>query len=164
MYKFLLFVLIFLIFIPKTEDRMVTKVSSPCIHDIIISKSRKHNIDYKMVLAIFQVESNLDIKAYNKRTKDYGIAQINIRNIKKLNLNAKKLITDPEYSVEEGIKLLNFFKDKYETKLGHKWIAKYNCGMRNRCENTKKSKIYIKKVYKIISRYMLTANPKIAII
>lgn len=117
------------------------------LSEIITHFSNKHKISPKLVNAILFVESNHKINAYNKRSKDYGIAQINIRNIKRLGLNKEKLLTSIEYSVEEGIKIMAWFKEKYEPIIGNKWVAKYNCGVRKGCEKTRKSKKYINKIY-----------------
>jgi hypothetical protein len=82
----------------------------------------------------------------NKKTKDYGIAQINIRNIKHYKMNKNRLLTDLQYSIDNGVLIMAYFKNRYEKTLGKKWIAKYNCGTRVGCENWKSSKLYLAKI------------------
>jgi len=115
--------------------------------DIVDKLSRKYRISPKIVRAVIHVESRGRVSAYNKRSKDYGLLQINEKNIKALGLDKKRLTTDYVYSLEQGIKILVWFKDRYESKLGDKWQAKFNCGVRKGCENTKKSKKYMRMLY-----------------
>jgi soluble lytic murein transglycosylase-like protein len=141
----ILFILLMALSINKIALEQIP--SEPKIKDIIIILSAKYNIDPKIVNAFFFVESKHNVAAANKRTRDYGIAQINIRNIKRLGLNKERLLRDPYYSIEQGIKIIVYFKNRYEAKLGYTWVAKYNCGVKPGCEKTKKSKKYIKKLY-----------------
>jgi hypothetical protein len=112
----------------------------------ILEASIKHNVPKKLIKAILKHESNLTLNSINKKTKDYGIAQINIRNIKSYKLNKNKLLTNLKYSVDKGVFIMAYFKNRYENELGDKWIAKYNCGTREGCENWKSSKIYMAKI------------------
>jgi hypothetical protein len=115
------------------------------IFDYIDKCALYHKLDAKLVRAIIQVESEWK-NLYNKKTKDFGLMQINIYNIKALGLNQDKMQNNPFYNVTEGIKILAWFRDRYERKLGKRWLTKYNCGTRRKCENTRKSKKYLAKV------------------
>jgi hypothetical protein len=122
----------------------------PSVKTIIRLVSKEYNIDHNLVSAVFYVESKHKVNAANKRTKDFGIAQINIRNIKRLGLSKEKLLNDTYYSVEQGVKILVWFKNKYEPELGNNWVGKYNCGVRKGCEKSKRSKKYIAKIYALL--------------
>ena len=107
----------------------------------------KHRIPTKVFKAMLKIESNFNLNKVNKKTKDYGIAQINIRNIKHFKLNKLRLTTDLDYSLDNGAKIASYFFKRYNGTLGYKWVAKYNCGTKIKCENTKASKKYLVKVY-----------------
>src|SRR5690348_13109261 len=69
---------------------------------LIVSKSKKHNIDPRLVTAIAAKESMLGSQRYNAKSQDYGIMQINIRNIRAYGWNADLILTDDEYGLEAG--------------------------------------------------------------
>lgn len=146
MIKLYIFIMVAILFIaiPFDSEPSVKQVSLQEALDIV---AHQHKINPKLVRAFFKVESNNRFHAINKRSKDYGIGQINITNIKKLGLDKNRLLTDKLYSIKASVSIMAFFKNLYEKKLGKKWVAKYNCGVKRGCENTRKSKKYIKKIY-----------------
>ncbi len=58
---------------------------------------------------------------------DYGISQINWRNVLKLKLDVDRLTTDMVYSVNQGAIILANFKKRYAHKEKYWWV-RYNCG------------------------------------
>lgn len=67
---------------------------------------------------------------------DFGLTQIHYGNVKKSKLDAQKLTTDLEYSVDEGAKVLKHFK-RYKKK-EKDWWTRYNSPTRSNREIYKK--------------------------
>lgn len=99
------------------------------INSLIVSKATQHGIDPVLFKAILTQESQLKVGAVNRRTQDYGIGQINIRNIHSLKLNKHRLLTDAHYSVEQSAKILSYFHTRYSAS-GASWFCRYNVGNR----------------------------------
>lgn len=94
---------------------------------VILDKSQKYKVSSKILTAILMQESRYDLYAVNHKSKDFGIAQINYKNIKNMNLDKNKLMTNMDYSIEAGAKILSGFK-RYEHKEPQLWWSRYNCG------------------------------------
>lgn len=94
----------------------------------IFSKCIKYNIPCEIYVAIIAQESMFKVNAFNKKTQDYGIAQINIRNIKAYNIDVKKLLSDVDYSLEQGAMILAWFYKVYGKKEPKTWYCRYNIG------------------------------------
>jgi len=109
---------------------------------VVFIECRKANIDPRIVIAILKQESNYKLNAVNKRSADYGIAQINRNTIKSMRLNKTKLLTDLEYSVHAAVEVLSLVK-RYSNG-DSKWWARYNSRHLN-----KKNKYYV-----AVSRYL----------
>jgi soluble lytic murein transglycosylase-like protein len=101
-----------------------------------------------LLLSVIMVESRFEYKAINKKSKDFGLMQININNVKKLKLDKTKLLTDTNYNIKHGCKILTWFIAKY----GDDGIGRYNCGTKKGCIKYKSTKKYVKKVmgYKVM--------------
>jgi len=104
--------------------------------------------DMQIYTAILAQESRYQLNATNcirgldKTTHeettvciDFGISQVNLRNIIKYDLDTRKLLTDIDYSVEQGIWILAKFKNQYYDKEDNYW-SRYNAS------SHKKRKIY----------------------
>ncbi len=89
--------------------------------------SYKYGVNPKLVKAIIAVESSNCKYNYNKRSKDYGCMQINIKNIHALKLDKQRLLVDHAYGIEHGIKILAQFK-RYRHKEPLTWYCRYNVG------------------------------------
>jgi len=72
----------------------------------------KYKLSPNKLTAILMQESSLRMGIKSK-TKDYGIGQIHISNIKRLGFDKNKLMTDLEYSVEATAIILNELKSTY---------------------------------------------------
>lgn len=96
--------------------------------DNIYENSLKYNINHKIVIAIFRMESNFDIGAVNYASNDYGIGQINKINIKHYKLNLGLLLTELNYAVESTYIHLNNLKKSYNTgsKGYFQWFTRYH--------------------------------------
>jgi len=111
------------------------------LSNVIYKMCKKYNLPKHIYTAILMQESNYHLDAvagisgyYNgkviKVKTDFGIAQIHWKNVKNKKLNIDKLLNDIVYSVEEGAKILSFFKKKYAHKEKDWWV-RYNCGQKN---------------------------------
>lgn len=113
----------------------------------VVAASKKHEIDPLVYLGVLGVESNFKLNKINQRSKDYGIAQVNWRNVRKFKMNRRRLTTDLKYSVESGAKILSWFQKNYAHE--SKWFVRYNCGVNPDCPNWGKSRKYIQNVEKL---------------
>lgn len=71
--------------------------------------------------------------------QDFGIAQIHYKTAKAYGFSKQKLLTDREYSLKAGAKVLLYFKERYVKVEKERWWTRYNCGtkpdvMRNTCQ------------------------------
>jgi hypothetical protein len=96
---------------------------------VIVLKSHKHKISAKILTAILMQESRYNLAAINKATSDFGISQINIKNIRHMKLDKAKLLTSMEYSVEAGAQVLSTYT-RYQKKEPLTWLCRYNAGNR----------------------------------
>ena len=91
--------------------------------------AKKYGLDPLLLSAMAAVESGYFVGAINSRTADYGIMQINARNIKHYKFSKERLLTDVPYSIEAGAIVLSWFKAKYAHKEKN-WFCRYNVGVR----------------------------------
>lgn len=115
--------------------------------------AQEYNIDAELFVALVDLESNFQVAAFNKRTKDYGLTQINAYNIKALNLDAKRLLTDPEYNLRAGAQILAWFQRTYAHREPD-WFCRFNVGTGRL--GPKRIKLCMKYVDLINSRRPLT--------
>jgi soluble lytic murein transglycosylase-like protein len=122
------------------------------IKHAIYSAADKHGIEPELLYAIYAHESKLKLDAVNKKTQDYGLAQINIRNIKARNWDKKRILTDAKYSAERGAIILSEFKKRYAKREPDTWVCRYNIGNRNKNEKRWRSRClnYLKKVKSVL--------------
>ncbi len=98
----------------------------------------EYKLDPWLFIAIIEHESRFKVNAYNRKSQDWGLSQINIANINKLNLDKKRLLTDPDYNLREGAKVLSYMHKRFKHE--PQWFARYNCGTRKTLTGTLQSK------------------------
>lgn len=98
---------------------------------LIVSASKRFNIDPLLYSAIIMTESGYKINAYNSKTKDYGIAQINERNIAYYGFSKHKLMTNYRYSIRAGAIILSWFSHRYKQIEAKRWYCRYNVGVKS---------------------------------
>lgn len=113
------------------------------LSEIVKKYSLLYNIPPNIVVGMMKAESDYVVGAINKRTKDYGILQVNKLHVRKDDLSIKKLTTDVDYSIYHGMRVFNWFHKRYPLKEA---IARYNCGLRKNCPNWSVVKKYVDKV------------------
>ncbi len=117
------------------------------------SIATEYGIEAELFVALVDLESNFQVGAYNARTRDYGLTQINAYNIKALNLDAARLLTDPEYNLRAGAQILAWFQKTYAHR-EPEWFCRFNVGTGRL--GPKRTKLCFKYVDLINSRRALT--------
>jgi len=121
----------------------------------IYKACRKWNIDSILYTAILAQESRYQlnamncVKGLNKETHekttvclDFGLGQLNIRNIIRYDIDTRRLLTDMDYAIDQGAKILSRFKKKYAHKEVNYW-SRYNAS----------SQIHRRKYEELVSRF-----------
>ena len=110
------------------DTRRVSHADLEVIADAIYRVSRGSQlISWQILVSIAHKESAFHKGAIGP-TKDVGLMQISPRNIKRMGLDRKRLLTDPEYSLEVALELLEYNKTRF-----HRypfWIGIYQVGTR----------------------------------
>ena len=105
---------------PKIDRQYALEIANA------IDKAAKElNIKPQRLAAILAQESRYTLNVVNKKSKDYGIAQINHRTIESFGFDKHRLLTDLEYSVMAGAIVLADFKRMYGKREKDYW-TRYN--------------------------------------
>ena len=104
---------------PDLDDKEAAAISTA-----ILKYSRERDLDPALVVAIMYQESHFKLNIVS-RTHDYCLMQINISNIKSYKLSAKKLLSNHDYCVDWGTRILVLFKNLYAGKESL-WWSRYN--------------------------------------
>lgn len=120
---------------PNIDKQYARKLS-----ENIVFYTNKYDLKPNKYTAILMQESGYKLDAYNKRSKDFGLAQININTAKAFKFNIKKLTSDLEYAVEAGAIVLYDFKKRHYKKEKDFYFTRYNSS------KPTKRKVYQRKV------------------
>lgn len=101
-------------------------------------------LNTNLVLSIIRVESNYKVGAVNKASSDYGLMQVNEWHVKRKKLDKSKLLTDVSYNMQEGCKILRYFRNRYPNIAES--VARYNCGTKLSCVKWDGVMNYVEKV------------------
>jgi soluble lytic murein transglycosylase-like protein len=88
----------------------------------------KHGLSSDLYLNIIRVESNFKPHAYNNRTQDVGLAQVNKHTARAFGLNLIRLKHDYKYNLNAGAIILADFRRRYEARNPRLWPCRYNVG------------------------------------
>lgn len=92
-----------------------------------VAQEESCQMPWQILAAIAYNESSLGVSNVNARSKDYGIMQINAKNILRYGLSRDKLMKDETYSIRFACKLLKDNKERFASK--HKyWLGVYRSG------------------------------------
>lgn len=91
----------------------------------------KYNLKPQRLIAIAALESMFDVSAYNVKTADYGIMQVNEYNVKAMKLDKTRLLHDIEYSIDAGAQVLKYMKHRFAKREPATWVCRYNVGVRS---------------------------------
>ena len=132
---------------PKMNNRRAYRLSN-----LIHQASRKYKIPARIYTAILMQESgyrvgtihsncgvepsfDIDLKSMDYTVacvwQDFGMSQINYKTAKQYNMNIWFLLTQADYSIDAGAKVLSWFKRRYEKRNPKFWFVRYNCGTRS---------------------------------
>lgn len=126
---------------------------APALAERLVLIRKMYNIKPDLMLAIMGHESAFNPKAYNKKTRDFGIMQINIKTAQAYEIN-KGCILDWECSLVAGAKILSDFKTRYSKKESE-WYIRYNIGT---TRNKMKINILGKKYATAINKQLVLIN------
>lgn len=125
---------------------LILNIALACNLECKITKvAVAHNIDKALLTAIVHTESRGIASAYNHRTKDYGLAQINYKTAKALGYDTARLLSDETYNLNAAATILKQFKKQYHSREPATWPCRYNIGnqrLPTQCLN------YMNKLYK----------------
>lgn len=112
---------------------------------IVNRLTKQHGIDWKLLVALIAQESSFRVNAMNcakgyqqvaaqvwelvdktELCQDFGPTQINYKNVKVLQLDINRLLSDWEYSLTETLKILTKLKRTYQEKDPIFWWARYH--------------------------------------
>lgn len=93
---------------PGIDNDLVWKIT-----DAIKESATRYGISKKIMAAIFMQESSYKISAVNKKSRDYGIGQINIKTAQHYKFCVKRLNSDLDYSVKATAKVLADLRQKF---------------------------------------------------
>lgn len=96
--------------------------------------SMKHSVPIRFILAIAFIESSYRLNAYNPKSNDFGLMQINKWHVKRSKLDKTRLLTDMYYNMDHGARIFSWFYRKYPLEEA---VGRYNCGTRKSCINNK---------------------------
>lgn len=105
------------------------------------------------MIALFKVESNFGTQLkghYRGELIDYGWGQINVHNIKRLDLNINRLVNDIEYSIEESVKFMASVKRSYIKSEPANYYSRYHSG------TPKFRRIYEDKIINVLKSLKIT--------
>ena len=124
------------------------------IANAIVKYSYKHQVDYKLMLAIIKNESDFKQSAVS-RTGDISISQIRVpvwkeefANRKLRPLDAQKLKKDSNYAIDRMAEIISILEDKWKEEDPY-WYARYH-SRTDRPDKPLKSN-YAKKVQKVLA-------------
>lgn len=138
----------------RRDERLASVITETC------NKYKFNNKDCAIYNNILFAESSYRLNMVNKKTKDYCMAQINHTH----KVDKQKALTNLQYCLEEGIKILSYFKRRFKKSEAH-WFGRYNCGTRSSCLSRPKTKKYINKIlsgiiaHKKEDKKILATNP-----
>jgi soluble lytic murein transglycosylase-like protein len=128
------------------HDMSVSQVKA--LNKLISKACIKHGIPCELFTAVLIQESRLHVDAINLKTHDYGIGQINIKTIKRLNLDQSKLTSDTAYSIDAAALVLKYFYKHYKHET--LWYGRYNAGTSHSLRTQKAINLYSLKVQQYI--------------
>ena len=102
-------------------DRIYAREVAKAIQKV----AKEMGIKPERLAAILAQESRYTLNAVNRRSRDYGIAQINHKTIESFGFDKQRLLTDLEYSVKAGAIVLADFKRMYGKREKDYW-TRYN--------------------------------------
>lgn len=105
---------------------MAAETPKECLKLTAYEIASQYNLDPDLFIAIVEHESRWKVNAVNTKSRDYGLTQISYKNIEALGLSKERLLTDPEYALREGAKVLSYMHRRFKHE--PTWFCRYNVG------------------------------------
>lgn len=112
--------------IKKLQPKIAHKDAVKLAH-ALRSAAHTCNAPWEILLSIAFNESSLNKKSVNKKTMDFGLYQISITMIRKLQLDVYKVLDDEKYALSAACEIINYNKKAYGSKYPF-WIGIYRSG------------------------------------
>ena len=109
-----------------TGTPFISATPKECLKATAFQVAAEEGVDPFIFIAIVEHESRWKVSAYNKRSRDYGLAQINEYNVKALKLDKRRLLQDPEYNLRVGARILARIQRRYGHE--HLYWTRFNVG------------------------------------
>lgn len=114
----------------KLPSRAYSFSSKSELHAHIKAVAKLYNLPSRLLKRIVAVESANCKYRVNKRTKDFGCAQINHLTIKGYNWNADSVMHNDRLNIVAAAVVLSDLKKVFGSKEPNTWSCRYNIGWR----------------------------------
>jgi soluble lytic murein transglycosylase-like protein len=104
------------------------RVSVIEIEDEYRVAANKYGLSPLLFKAVLTVESDLNHRAVNATTLDFGIGQINYKTAESYDIDTSRLINDRAYSIDRAAYVLSKFQKAFKHKRPDDWVCTYNVG------------------------------------
>lgn len=98
----------------------------PSLAPKIMVAAHKHGVSSRLLASIVAVESKFQPRAYNRRSKDYGLGQINIKSLFARG-RSPNLVYNIEYNLDLSALILAEKQKRFATRELN-WYCRYNVG------------------------------------
>ncbi|MBV6514204.1 MAG: hypothetical protein FMNOHCHN_03794 [Ignavibacteriaceae bacterium] len=98
------------------------------IDKMIVRLALEYRLSPQLMLSIAKVESSMSPLAYNAKTRDYGLFQINYKTAKSMNLDISRLY-EPEYNARAAMQIMKYMQGRFKHE--QDWFCRYNVGTRS---------------------------------
>ncbi len=115
----------------------------------ICQASARYGVDCKLLTQIVMVESGGKTSAYNARTIDYGIGQINYRTAVAYHMDTARLLSDRKYALDRSAFVLSTYMHHYKTKEPQSWQCRYHIGTGKLTKLKNSCNTYLQKLRRI---------------
>ncbi len=109
---------------PALKDRKANKLAAIFRK---VTRSRTCNMPWQILVSIAYNESSLGTQLINSKSKDYGLMQINQRNLRKHKLKKRHALRNHLRVVQVACSILEYNKSRYKHRVPY-WLGIYRSG------------------------------------
>lgn len=118
----------------------LTRVQAKKLAKIFVEEGALAHLDWRLLASIGFNESSLGQHRFNAASADYGLMQINIKNIEALGLDPEVVKTDDRLSVRVACKILSSHRARFSVTFKH-WVGTYRSGTRLGIDRVRRSAV-----------------------
>jgi hypothetical protein len=107
---------------PKLSEKAAREVAR-----VIRTESKASGIAWQLLVSIAFHESSLGLSEENSRSRDYGLMQINVRNIQKFGYTTQQVLKDRSIAVKIACRILKSNREAYSLRYPF-WLGLYRSG------------------------------------